>query len=124
MSKEEKDAEAEKNPDKAAMVHGRVEFEVQKRLSAVPILVRFSEYLDGQAALERLEVLPVAEEGRMAAQRWGFNMFKRYRGDRKQNRRMLSGEEMVSVSNGLYALSKLFSGRGTTSDIFSTKVTS
>ena len=61
------------------MVHGRVEFEVQKRLSAVPIIQRFVEHLEGQDPLVRLEVpnhnAPAAEADRMAAQRWGFNMF-------------------------------------------------
>ena len=98
------------------MVHGRVEFEVQKRLSAVPIIQRFVEHLEGQDSLARLEVpnhnAPAAAADRMAAQRWGFNMFRRYRGDQRLNRRMLNGSEMISVSNAIYILSKLFSGAG------------
>jgi hypothetical protein len=110
-SPEDRSKRAEANPDKSAMVHGRVESEVQMRLSAMPSMIQFFEHIGGWASANNAPPAEstgvVALSDCMAMLRWGFNKLQQ-----RQRRRHLRIEELVSVSNALYALSKLFSGSG------------
>jgi hypothetical protein len=100
MEKEDRD---EANPDKAGLVHGRVEHKVQLRLSALPAMTRFSDFVEGSQAAKLTSPDPADNTAMM---QWGFNMLKR------RKRRKFDAEELVPISNALYALSKLFSGAG------------
>ena len=107
---EDRSQRAETNPDKHAMVHGRVESEVQMKLSAMPSMIHYFEHIGGWASANNA---PSAESSSVASPsdciamlRWGFNRLQRKR------RRHLRMDELVPVSSALYALSKLFSGSG------------
>jgi hypothetical protein len=102
----EKNERGETNPEKAAMVHGRVEHKVQLRLSGLPSMIRFCDMVQGHMAVRGESNSKIAVEDRPAAMRWGFNMLGRKR------RRWFKKDEVVPISNALYALSKLFSGAG------------
>ena len=97
-------SKCEVNPEKAAMVHGKVEHRVQLMLSAVPCVIRFWEYVEGHAALEDTSFNTIS--GKLAVVRWGFNAMKRH------DRKYFTTDEVPPTSNALYALSKLFSGAG------------
>ena len=117
-TKEEKAAKAQGNPDKAGMVHGRVEHQVQKRTTGFPTLARAMEKWEGYHAMydggfgdvmvtDACGALQGADD--MAKKRMFFNMLKH---DNAGPRRQLKADELIPISNALYALSKLFSGAG------------
>jgi hypothetical protein len=148
LSTEEKEELASQNPDKAQMVHGRVEHAVQKRLSAFSTLARFWQHVEGHVAmfgegswpddaglewnkadlpgsLVVAECVTRAVDGvgtfpvnYLSKLRYGFDAIKAFVPPHAKARRRLIGGDLFSISNGIYALSKLFSGRGDHSKYF------
>jgi hypothetical protein len=99
-------SKCEVSPEKAAMVHGKIEHRVQLMLTAVPCVIRFWEYVEGHTALENTSFNTTSIRGKLALVRWGFNAMKRH------DRKYFTADEVPPISNALYALSKLFSGAG------------
>ena len=58
LSDEDKEAQKNYNPDKAAMVHGSVEYAVQRRLSAFGAMKRFWEHVEGHCAVHGERDIP------------------------------------------------------------------
>ena len=146
LSEEDKEAQKNYNPDKAAMVHGSVEYAVQKRLSAFGAMKRFWEHVEGHCAVHgesdspayaTVGVVPTTimdpavamtpncfdlssppSLWRLAACRYAFNRIQAFQGPTAPKMKRLVGADIMSVSNALFAISKMFSGRGDHSKYF------
>ncbi len=71
-SAEDRSKRAETNPDKNAMIHGRVESEVQMRFSAMPLMIQYFDHIGGWASANKA---PPTESSTVAAPSDCINFF-------------------------------------------------
>lgn len=121
ISADERASRSEINPEKAGLVHGKIEHQIQRRLSGHSVLRRWFEFFEGDQAMHNPMFFSEwrdkdgNETGvRKAKLRWAWNQLQRCDMPRQcfVKRRYLAVDELVPISNALFALSKLFSGAG------------